>query len=70
MSPVVGCWHADQCSLCSILALLKARGWATGLVAGTENEGLSCNTSSWLFIVAVTLTKEVRVACSRYAVRC
>ena len=41
----------------SLLSLLKARGWATGLSAGVSDGGHERSTASWHFCVQVTLTE-------------
>ena len=41
----------------SLLSLLKARGWATGLYAGVPWGGSERNTGLFLFNVTVTLTE-------------
>lgn len=41
----------------SLLSLLKARGWATALYAGVEEDGYSQNSCCYLFTVNVTLTE-------------
>lgn len=40
----------------SLLSALKARGWATGLSAGINEEGYSCNSFVSLFTVRSLLS--------------
>ena len=41
----------------SLLSALKARGWATDLCAGVEDDGYGANSCCYLFSVAITLTE-------------
>jgi hypothetical protein len=41
----------------SLMSALKARGWATDLVAGVEEDGYDCNSFVYLFGVTMTLTE-------------
>jgi hypothetical protein len=41
----------------SLMSALKARGWATELVAGIEEDGYDCNSFAALFGVTMTLTE-------------
>ncbi|WIA17248.1 hypothetical protein OEZ85_014121 [Tetradesmus obliquus] len=41
----------------SLLAALKARGWAIELCAGVDDDGYSANTAAYLFTVSIVLTE-------------
>ena len=41
----------------SLLSLLKAKGWATGLAAGVSDSGFEKNTGLYLFDVTIELTE-------------